>query len=318
MILPVASIILSLILLVWSAERFVDGSAFAARILGVPPLIIGMAIVGFGTSIPEMLVSAMAAIQNAPEIALGNAYGSNITNIALILGLSALINPIIVSSKAIKKELPLLLAVTLLAWALLLDETITRLDSVIFIITFFILLSWTVLEGTRRKKDTFAGEIKQEFEKDAMTLRTATWRIITGLFFLVISSRGLIWGAVSIARYIGISDLVIGLTIVAVGTSLPELASSVVAARKGEHDIALGNIIGSNIFNTLFVVGLAGLIRPMPVASDILARDLPIMAGVTLLLFITCFGIRRQGRINRYEGLLLLSFYTVYTIYLII
>ncbi len=317
MTLPLLSIIFGLILLVWSADRFVEGSAFTARHFGMPPLLIGMVIVGFGTSAPEMAVSALAASQGNPGIALGNAYGSNITNIALILGLTALISPIAVHSQVLRKELPILIAVTALAAWQLWDGELTRTDAWVLLAVFAGLMAWSIVEGMRKKGDALGVEIEQELVAHAMTLRWAVIWLVIGLLLLIVSSRLLVWGAVEIAQAFGVSDLIIGLTIVAVGTSLPELASSIIAARKGEHDIALGNILGSNLFNTLAVVGIAGMIHPMAVEPEILTRDVMMMAVLTVSLFIFGYGFRSMGRINRIEALILLAAYIGYTTYLI-
>jgi len=317
MLLATIALIAGLALLVWSADRFVDGSASVARHFGMPPLLIGMVIVGFGTSAPEMVVSALAAVQGNPGIALGNAYGSNITNIALILGVTALISPIAVHSQVLRKELPILTLVTVLAAWQLMDGAISRFDAVVLLAVFAGLMTWTVVQGMRKRDDALGQELGQELEVTAMPVRRAIFWVIAGLVLLIASSRVLVWAAVTIARAFGVSDLVIGLTVVAVGTSLPELASSIIAARKKEHDIALGNILGSNLFNTLAVVGIAGTIHPMSVGPEVFDRDMLVMAGVTLSLFIFGYGFRGPGRINRIEGAILLAMYVGYTTFLI-
>ncbi|MBN2161774.1 MAG: calcium/sodium antiporter [Pontiellaceae bacterium] len=318
MISAFAALFLGIILLVWSAERFVDGSAATARHFGMPPLLIGMVIVGFGTSTPEMLVSALAATQGNPGIALGNAYGSNITNIALILGLTAMINPITVHSQVLRKELPILTAVTVLAAWQVRDGAITRAEALILLGVFGGLMAWTIRQGMRRTADTLGDDMAKEGgEGTTMPLRKALLRLSAGLVLLIISSRILVWGAVEIAKGFGVGDLIIGLTVVAVGTSLPELASSVIATRKGEHDIALGNVLGSNLFNTLAVVGIAGAIHPMTAGPEVFHRDMPVMFALTLLLFVICHGFRGPGRINRLEGAALLTCYAGYTAYLV-
>jgi cation:H+ antiporter len=313
MILAPTAIVVGLALLVWSADRFVEGSASTARYLGMPPLLIGIVIVGFGTSMPEMTVSALAASQGAPGLALGNAYGSNITNIALILGLAALIRPITVHSQVLRKELPILTVITGLAAAQLWDGEISRSDAFVLLGAFGGLMAWTVWEGLRRRGDPLGSEIRQELDARAMSIGRAVLWLTVGLVVLIISSRLLVWGAVEIARRVGISDLVVGLTIVALGTSLPELASSVIAARKGEHDIALGNVLGSNLFNTMAVVGMAGAIHPMAVGPEVLDRDILVMGALTLSLFVISYGFRGPGRINRVEGATLLACYLAYT-----
>ena len=318
--LAVLAIVVGLGLLVWSADRFVEGSASTARYFGMPPLLVGMVIVGMGTSAPEMTVSVLAASQGSPGIALGNAYGSNITNIALILGLTALISPIIVHSQVVRKELPILMGVTLLAAWQLWDGDISRMDAIVLLLVFVALMAWTIWQGMRSKRDSLGQEIEAELSEHEMPIRHALMWTVIGLVVLIISSRLLVWGAVDIAQSLGVSDMIIGLTIVAIGTSLPELASSVIAARKGEHDIALGNIIGSNLFNTLAVVGLAGVIHPMAVDAEVFSRDILVMIGLTFLLFVMAYAFnkKRSGRINRVEGGFLILCYVSYTSYLII
>lgn len=317
MILALIAIVTGLLLLVWSADRFVEGAASTARYYGMPPLLIGMVIVGFGTSAPEMVVSALAASQGNPGIALGNAYGSNITNIALILGLTALISPIVVQSRILHRELPILSAVTFLAAWLLWDAEISRADAIVLLVVFAALMGWSIYQGIQTKTDKLGDEVEQELSEHGMPVRQAIIWLIVGLVALIISSRILVWGAVEIAHGFGVDDLIIGLTIVAIGTSLPELASSIIAARKGEHDLALGNVIGSNLFNTLAVVGIAGVIHPMHVGYEVLSRDVLVMIALTLSLFALGYGFRGTGRINRLEGSLLVSCYVAYIGYLV-
>lgn len=317
MLTALLAIAAGLALLVWSADRFVEGAAITAGHFGMPPLLIGMVVVGFGTSAPEMVVSALAATQGNPGLALGNAYGSNITNIALILGITALISPIAVHSQVMRKELPILALITLLAFWQLWDGMLSFVDALVLIAVFFGLLAWSIRQGMTRKTDALGIEVEAELKVHDMPVRKAVLWLIVGLLLLIVSSRVLVWGAVDLASAFGVSDLIIGLTIVAVGTSLPELASSVIAARKGEHDLALGNILGSNLFNTLAVVGIAGLISPMAVAPEVLSRDLVVMAALTLSLFALGYGFRGPGRINRIEGGLLLACFVGYTAYLV-
>jgi cation:H+ antiporter len=316
MILAFTAVAFGLALLVWSADRFVDGSAATACHFGMPPLLIGMVIVGFGTSAPEMVVSAISASQGNPGIALGNAYGSNITNIALILGLTALVSPIAVHSQVLRKELPILTAITALAAWQLWDGEVTRVDALVMLGVFGGLMGWTIWQGMQKRLDVLGSEIEQELKVHAMPLRRAFIWLFVGLVLLVVSSRILVWGAVEIAHGFGVSDLIIGLTIVAIGTSLPELASSIIATRKGEHDIAVGNVLGSNMFNTLAVVGIAGTIHPMSVGPEVFSRDILVMAVLTVSLFVIGYGFRGPGRINRFEGAALLACYVGYTAYL--
>ena len=319
MLLPVLAIIGGLILLIWSADRFIDGAAATANHFGMSQLLIGIVIVGFGTSAPEMIVSSLSALNGNPGIALGNAYGSNITNIALILGTTALIMPLAVNSQILRLELPILILITALSAALIYDAEITRSDAVILLITFATYMIWTVWHDLKNKSDSLAADVQQEFATQAkMSVKVAVLWIFIGLLLLIGSSQLLVWGAVEVARYFGVSDLIIGLTIVAVGTSLPEFASSVVAARKGEADLAVGNIVGSNLFNALAVVGIAGVISPMQVEPEVFTRDMSVMTLVTVALLVFGYGIGRKNarRITRFEGFLFLTSYIAYTLYL--
>jgi cation:H+ antiporter len=313
MTLALLAVAVSLPLLVWSADRFVDGSAAVARHMGMPSLLIGMVIVGFGTSAPEMVVSVLAAWQGSPGLALGNAYGSNIFNIAMILGVTALVKPLTVRSTVLRQELPLLTLVTVVAAWQLWDQQVSRVEAALLLALFAVLLLWSVWQGLRQGGDALAGEMEEELRSHPLPMRRAVLWMIAGLLLLLIFSRILVWGAVQIAVALGVDDMIIGLTIVAVGTSLPELASSIAAVRKGEDDIALGNIIGSNLFNTLAVVGLAGVISPMRVGAEVFARDLVVMFVFTVSLFLIGFGFGGPGRINRYEGAALCLGYLAYT-----
>ncbi|WP_404365092.1 calcium/sodium antiporter [Marinobacter sp.] len=318
MLLAFLAILAGLALLVWSADRFVDGAAATARHAGMPPLLIGMVVIGFGTSAPEMVVSAMASLDGNPGLALGNAYGSNITNIALVIGLVALISPIQVHSQVLRKELPLLFGLCLLAGWQLLDGNLSRADGWTLLAVFAVVMAWSIVQGMRKDPDALAADVDTELLEHPMPLGKALMWLTLGLVLLVVSSRILVWGAVTIAQSLGVSDLVIGLTVVAIGTSLPELASSLIAIKKGEHDLALGNVLGSGIFNTLAVVGIAATIQPMAVEAVVLSRDWMLMTGLTVALFIMGFGFRgRQGRINRLEGALLLAVFFLYTGYLV-
>ena len=322
MLLPIIAVVIGLVVLVWSADKFVDGAVGVARFCGMSTLLIGMVIVGFGTSAPEMVVSAISAMQDAPELALGNAYGSNIANIALILGVTAIISPVIVVRKALKRDLPILLAVTALSVILVSDGSIGRFDGIVLLLVFAGVMGFNIWNEIRQKSQA-AETVEPEFdsaEKPALG-KSIMW-LLVGLLLLVSSSRALVWGAVEIARALGVSDLLIGLTIVAVGTSLPELASSIAAARKGEDDLAFGNIIGSNLFNTLLVVGIAASIAPMDsFEPSVFNRDMPVMAVLTVLLLLFGLPVRKKridagghriGRINRIEGATFLAIYVGY------
>lgn len=318
MLIPAIAVIIGLIVLVWSADKFVDGAVGVARFCGMSTLLIGMVIVGFGTSAPEMVVSAFSAVQGNPELALGNAYGSNIANIALILGVTALISPILVQRSVLKKDLPLLIGVTILSIVLLVDGSVSRIDGIVFLCVFFGVMGFNIW---REKKNAAVAEMTDQNDEAAapMSLGKSIGLLVLGMALLVASSRALVWGAVEIARSLGVSDLLIGLTIVAIGTSLPELASSIAAARKGEDDLAVGNIIGSNLFNTLMVVGIAATIAPMgSIEQDVLYRDMPLMAMLTLSLLVLGFRRKGDGRINRIAGVILLLVYVLYLLNLIL
>ncbi|MCG7656280.1 calcium/sodium antiporter [Wielerella bovis] len=316
MIYAILAVIIGLVILVWSADRFIDGAVATAKHFGMSPLLIGMVIVGFGTSAPEMVVSVMSAINGNAGIALGNAYGSNITNIALILGVTALISPIVVQKNIVKVELPVLMGITAFAVFQLWDGKLTLLDGLILLVVLGAYMTWTVVSNMKGA-DNIVEDIADELDNAQMPLKKGILWLVVGLIALVLSSRLLVWGAVTIAQTLGVSDLIIGLTVVAVGTSLPELASSIAAARKGEHDIAVGNIVGSNLFNTLAVVGLAASIQPMDISPIVLSRDVLIMAVLTVLLFVFCLGKGGTGKIGRVKGGALLAAYIAYTAYLI-
>jgi cation:H+ antiporter len=316
MLLACAAIIIGLVLLVWSSGLFVEGSAALAAHFGVSTFIIGMVIVGFGTSMPEMLISVQSALQGNPGIALGNAYGSNIANIGLILGTTALICPVAVAPAIFKKDLPLLLAVTLLAALWAGGGAISRPEALGMLALFAVIILWTVRKGVLGREIFVTRESGQDAPRD-MPPAKAWLQIAVGLCVLLASARGLIWGATAAARFFGVSDLIIGLTVVALGTSLPELASSLAAVRKNKHDIALGNVLGSNLFNTLAVVGLAGSIRPMVVPGEVPGRDISVMVLLTLSLFVFGFDFGTGGRISRPAGAALLLAYAAYTAYLI-
>ncbi len=318
MVLYLAAIIAGFAILVWSADKFVEGAASTAKHLGMPSLLIGILIVGFGTSAPEMVVSAIAAMEGNPALALGNALGSNIVNIALILGVTAIVAPITVNSKIVKKEIPLLLLIVLASGYLLLDNTLTLTEGIVLISGFFTLIAWSIVSAFRGRGDTLESEMDSELIEHEMTLKVGIIWLVIGLLLLIASSRLLVWGAVGVAHEFGVSDLIIGLTIVALGTSLPELAASVIAARKGEHDIAIGNVVGSNMFNILAVIGIATIIAPMNgIPVEVLNRDWIVMLALTIALLVMSYGFRnKEGKITRFEGMILIVCYIAYNSYL--
>jgi len=318
MILAIAAVIAGLVVLVWSADRFVEGAAATANHLGLPSLLIGVLVIGFGTSAPELAVSVIAASEGNPGLALGNAYGSNITNIGLVVGMVALLSSIRISSQILKRELPVLLALTGLAGFQLYDGELTRLEGWILLGVLALLLLLTIIEGLKGRKDALAVDTEAELGDLSMPLGRAVMWLLVGLVLLVAASRLLVWGAVTVAQSLGISDLVIGLTVVAIGTSLPELASAIAAVRKNEHDLVLGNILGSGIFNTLAVVGIAAAVHPLSVEAIVLHRDWMVMAGLTLALFAMSLGLTgHRMQLKRPDGAILLTAYIAYTGYLV-
>ncbi|MDY6387258.1 MAG: calcium/sodium antiporter [Fibrobacter sp.] len=316
MLLAIVAVIVGLAVLVWSADKFVDGAVGVAEFCGMSTLLIGMVIVGFGTSAPELTVSAISAAQGNPELALGNAYGSNIANIALILGATALISPILMQRSVLRGDLPILLAVSVLSIILVWDGSVARWNGILLLAVFAAAMAYSIHRELRKakleKSESQSGNVDIAEPKKASLGKSVFW-LVLGLVLLVASSRALVWGAVEIARTLGVSDLLIGLTIVAVGTSLPELASSIAAARKGENDLALGNIIGSNLFNTLAVVGLAAIVSPMDaIEKAVTYRDMPLMIALTVALIVLGFRRKGDGRLNRIAGAILLAVYFGY------
>jgi len=310
------AILVGLVVLVWSADRFVLGAASTARHLGMSPLMIGMTIVSLGTSAPEIFVSATASLDGSGTLAIGNAIGSNITNIGLVLGITALIAPLPIHGRMLKKEIPILLLVTVIAGLTLQDLDISLMDSIIMLICLVITLFWLFNESSEQEIGGLGEEEAEEIE--SMSNAKAAFWLIVGLLALMISAKILVWGAVEVARYFGVSELIIGLTIVAIGTSLPELAASVASALKGHHDIAIGNVVGSNIFNLLAVMPIPGLVATTVVEPSVLTRDYGTMLGLTLLLIAFIYSFRKQGRVGRSAGSILLLSYAGYLGFLIV
>lgn len=317
MIIAVIFVIVGCGLLAVGADRFVTGAAVLARNLGVPALIIGIVLVGFATSFPEMLVSGMASWQGDPSMGVGNAIGSNIANIGLVLGVTALIRPLRVNSKLLKREFPILFIAMLFAWWLISDGFLGRSNGIMLIIGIIAVVMWMLRLAmqARRNHDPIEVEAKQEIAIKMSTAKAIFW-IVVGLVVLFISTRMLVYGATHIARAFGISELVIGLTVVAIGTSLPELAASIVSVLKKEDDIALGHLVGSNMFNILAVLAMPGLIHPSTIPKAVLWRDFPVMFLFTIALAVVAFGYRKPGRINRFEGAGLLLGFIGYMIFL--
>ena len=313
----IAAIIVGFIAVVWGADRFVYGSAGLASNLGVSRLVIGLTIVAFGTSAPEMLVSGMAAAAGSREMGIGNAIGSNITNVTLVLGAAALVHPLRVHSRLLIRELPVLFLSMALGWFFLWDGELTRSEGLILLAGMFVLIVWISMQGRRQQAqepEVFAEGLTGDEIPDSLPTTKAVAIFSVGLIFLLLGSRVLVWGAVGIAHDLGVSELVVGLTLVALGTSLPELAASVAAARRGEDDIAVGNVVGSNMFNLLGVLALPGIIAPGAVNRAIVVRDFPIMAGVTLLLVL--MALNERNHIGRKRGITLVLVFIGYFVML--
>ena len=299
--------------LAWSAERFVDGSSALARQLGVSSLLIGLTVVGIGTSLPEMLVSAIAAIDGTPGIALGNALGSNIANVGLILGTTALVSPLVISPGILRREIPLLMLVVVATGALLADGALSRFDGVALLAGMLAVLTWMAWQARHPERGDamIARELESAVPEPLPLAQALRWTLL-GLVLLIASSRLLVWASVLLAGQLGVSDLIIGLTIVAIGTSLPELAAGLASVRRGESELAVGNIIGSNLFNLLAVLGIAGAIAPFAFDQGDLARDYGIMTGFMLAILVVGYGLGRRGRLGRWEGGLLVGAYIAY------
>ncbi|WP_419812646.1 calcium/sodium antiporter [Bacterioplanoides sp.] len=312
MLLPYATILMGLIILVWSADRFVIGAAATARKLGMSPLLVGLTIVSIGTSAPEMFVSAMASLDGAGNLAIGNALGSNITNIALVLGVTALVSPIPLQKKLLKKELPLLVLISIIGGLVLADLELNWIDAAILIAALVFAL-YLMFQDSAESGEPIVDEEEAEAIENT-DLKSAVFWLVVGLAALMISSKMLVWGATEVARAFGVSDLVIGLTIVAIGTSLPELAASVASALKGHHDIAIGNVIGSNMFNLLAVMPIPGLVAVTAVEPMALYRDYSVMMALTFALLILFLISYRKGTLGRSSGVLLSASYVGYLI----
>ncbi len=299
--------------LVYGADRFVSGASSLAQNLNVSPLIIGLTIVSMGTSCPELLVTVTASWTGHPDMAVGNVIGSNISNICLILGITALVRPIRVHISMLRREYPILILVTALAWLLASNGQISRFDGILLTSGLAFFLLWAVKIAQYETKAYVLPVDEGSLQIPALSFRTSVIQLFVGLLLLLLGSRLLIWGGVGFAHLFGVDELIIGLTLVAVGTSLPELATTLAGSMKKQDDIAVGNVIGSNIFNTLGILGVPAIIGPLPVAVGALHRDLPVMALATLALWPICKAWHgRKGRINRWEGLALLSGYLIY------
>ena len=315
MLIAVVTLIIGLIFLVWSADRLVYGAAALAKNVGVSPLVIGMTILAMGSSAPEMMVSATAALDGKTDTAIGNVLGSNIANIALILGITAIIKPLSISSAVIRRELPLMIVVTLLAGLILWDSHLGFYEGVLLFVLFaaFIIAMLRISQIEKNKGDAFIEEQESEIPEGVSNHKAIFW-VIVGLIVLPLAADELVDSAVIIAKYFGMSDLIIGLTIIAIGTSLPELAASLAGVLKGEDDMAVGNIIGSNVFNILAVMGIPGILNPSILSSEAMGRDFWVMLTASLLLVV--FALGRSRSINRIEGFIFFICFIGYQTYL--
>jgi len=310
-------VVAGLVLLIWGADRFVHGAAAMARNLGIAPLLIGLTVVAFATSAPEILVSVVAALQHEPGLAFGNAIGSNIVNIGLVLGLTAMIRPIKLESATLRREMPALLAVSLLTVSLFLDTFLSRIDGVVMLTGLVIVMVWLARLGLRSAaNDPIAQDYDAEIPTDVSMVMAAVWLLI-GLGTLLLGAELLVDGAIGIAKLLGVSEVVIGITIVAFGTSLPELAVSLASALKGEYGLAIGNIVGSNIFNLLAVIGVAATIQPSALAPTVLSLHIFVMVAFTLVLFAMTYDYDGKAQLSRLEGFALLVAYIAYSGYVV-
>ena len=300
------------VLLIWAADRLVTGASALARNFGVPPLIVGLTIVGFGTSAPEMLVSALAALRGNPSLAIGNALGSNIANIGLILGLTAMIYPLKVERITLKREFPILAVIMLITLAVMSNLYMSRMDGIVLASCLLLLIGGMVWLGlSRGENDPATSALAESLPADMSTRKAALWTLV-GLILLPLSAHILVNGAVTLALIVGVSEAVVGLTVVALGTSLPELAAAAASALKKEDDLAIGNILGSNMFNLLGVLGIAALVHPLVIEPILLYRDLSVMFLFTIVLFLLAWRRRGPGLISRPAAIALFSGYLVY------
>jgi len=312
LLLPILTIIVSLALLAYSADKFVQGASAIAYQFGLSPLLIGLTIVSFGTSAPEILIGVMSAANGNSALAIGNAIGSNIANIALILGFSSLLIPLPVASTVLRREIPLLLCVVLFSTALLLDLKLTRGDGIAYVVVLLLCLGWLIWQGKKEPNDKLAEEFSDHVDRP-QSLRRQSLITAGALVVLLISSRALVWGAVEIARAANVSELMIGLSIIAIGTSLPELAATIASIMRKEFGLAIGGVVGSNLFNALAVLGTVALIGPVDVDAMVRNRDAVVHIGLTICLLVFCVAWRGNGgRINRFEGLVLLAVFIGY------
>jgi len=318
MIEAVAYLIVGLVLLIYSADKFILGAAATAKYLGVSSMVVGLIVIGFGTSAPEMVISAISALQGKSDLALGNAVGSNITNIALVLGVGIVVSPLLICSNTVKREMPILLLVSLFALWLMWDGYLTQIDGFILLSAMLAMTIWMAWLGLResKTKDKLEEEFEAEMPQDVSKKAAWLW-LFFGIFMLPIASILMVKGASNIASMLGMSEVMVGLTIVALGTSLPELSATIACMRKSEHDLALGNIVGSNMFNLLGVLGISASIESFKLPDEFLSTDYLVMLDLTFALLIFSLIYVAKGKpIPRAIGYLFVICYCAFNYWL--
>lgn len=312
--LPFLVLVTGLVFLFWSSGRFVWSSAALSKHFNLSPLIVGIIVMGFATSAPELLTSIIAAIHQIPKLAVGNAYGSNISNIGLCVGVAALVRPIKIHFSRLRKDFVFLAVITILSFVFLLNYYFSQLEALVLVVIFIGYLIWKVLQVKNHANDTVVEEV--ELEKNIALSKIIIWLSVSFIILLVSADR-VIWAATTIAEHFGVSEMVVGLTVVAIGTSLPELAATISSVKQGHYDLAIGNIIGSNIFNTLAAIGVTGLITPIQLSKIVVFRDVAFMTFLTMAFLLFCASKKEHGIINRVEGLALVILYIGYLLCLI-
>lgn len=311
LILPLIALLIGLALLVWSSDLFIDGAASTAVHLNISPLIIGVVVLGFGTSAPEILVSILASLDNSPGLAIGNVVGSNIANIGLVLGVTAMISPIIIKSSLLKREFPIVLGISIIGILLMLDQDLDLFDGIVLLVLLVLVMFWMIRMNKKMDpSDPLAEEtIDEVAEMAQLSMKKSLGFLVIGLVILMASAKMMVWGAVEIAEFFQVPDVIIGLTIVAIGTSLPELAAAITAAKKGEADLMIGNILGSNLFNLLAVMSMPAILAPSVIEHTTLMIDYPIMLALTIAMLLVALPRKGKAVITKFEGsVLLLSF----------
>lgn len=318
LILPSIVLLIGLVLLVWSSDIFIDGAASTATHMNISPLIIGVVVLGFGTSAPEILVAILASVDNSPSLAIGNVVGSNIANIGLVLGVTAMVSPIVIKSSLLKREFPMLLAISLIGILLMLDKDLDITDGFILLTLLLIVMTWMIRANKNvSPSDPLAQETIEELEDMPKLSSGKSWfYLLAGLVVLMISAKMMVWGAVEVATFFKVPEMIIGLTIVAIGTSLPELAAAITAARKGEADLMIGNILGSNLFNLLAVMSMPALLAPSIIENTTLLLDYPIMLALTLAMLLVALPRKGKAVITKVEGFILLTSFIAYMVFL--